>query len=567
MNSLFVLLVRHFFGRFFDNEIVSQQGDMRTNVVQALGLLAVPGMFVPFYMLPQRVRFFHPFEANWLLVSDYYFFVMYSMIVMGLVMVFQWDALFPDRKDYLILTPLPLGGGSIFAGKTMALLLFLGLFVVDANFFGTGLAPLVSGGEGTPAVVIWRLFTIHLLVVLSAGAFVTLVFAGLQGVLINLLTGRAFRRISPWVQMASMGLLITVLFLTPLTQATLRPLFERHSPLLRWFPPFWFLALYVDLLPGRPGGAIFHDLAPMAGRALEISAAVFAVTYLAGYRRHSRRVMESLETAGEGPSRLRRAFDALVNRRLLPHPLERATFHFISNTILRSARHRLFLATYPGIAVALAVPSVLVIGAKPGLPILILSAAGLLPIPLTLSFFTVSGLRGAFNLPAELRANWVFQVCESEDSAAHLRAARKWIVTMGIVPLFALLSPLEFLWAPGWVAALVYLTFALLLSLLMLNLLMVWFRKIPFTCSYFPGKTSMAVMAALYLAGFTTYAWSMASLEQKLMRSPMELALFYALGLLALFGLLLLEKRERGVDDSLIYEDQPEPIVRTLELS
>jgi len=566
MNSLFVLLVRHFFGRFFDNEIVSQQGDMRTNVVQALGLLAVPGMFVPFYMLPQRVRFFHPFEANWLLVSDYYFFVMYSMIVMGLVMVLQWDALFPDRKDYLILTPLPLGGGSIFAGKTVALLLFLGLFVVDANFFGTALAPLVSGGEGTPAAVIWRLFEIHLLVVFSAGAFVTLVFAGLQGVLINLLTGRAFRRISPWVQMASMGLLITVLFLTPLTQATLRPLFERHSPLLRWFPPFWFLALYVDLLPGRPGGAMFHDLAPMAGRALEISAAVFAVSYLAGYRRHSRRVMESLETAGEGPGRLRRAFDALVNGRLLPHPLERATFQFISNTILRSARHRLFLATYAGIAVALAAPSVLVIGTKPGLPILILSSAGLLPIPLTLSFFAVSGLRGAFNLPAELRANWVFQVCESEDSAAHLRAARKWIVTMGIVPLFALLAPLEFLWGPGWGAALVYLTFAVLLSLLLLNLLLVWFRKIPFTCSYFPGKTSMAVMAALYLAGFTTYAWSMASLEARLMRSPVELALFYALGLLALFGLSLLEKRERGVDDSLIYEDQPEPIVRTLEL-
>ena len=28
----FRLLVRHFFGRFFDNEIVSQTGDMRTNV-------------------------------------------------------------------------------------------------------------------------------------------------------------------------------------------------------------------------------------------------------------------------------------------------------------------------------------------------------------------------------------------------------------------------------------------------------------------------------------------------------------------------------------------------------
>ena len=83
-----------------------------------------------------------------MLISDYYFFVLYSMVVMGFVMVFEWDALFPDRQDYLILTPLPLGGGSIFAGKIAALIVFLGLFVLDANFFGTLLGPLVSGGDG-----------------------------------------------------------------------------------------------------------------------------------------------------------------------------------------------------------------------------------------------------------------------------------------------------------------------------------------------------------------------------------------------------------------------------------
>ena len=43
MRSAFTLLVGHFLGRFFDNEIVSQEGDMRTNVVQALGLVGRPG--------------------------------------------------------------------------------------------------------------------------------------------------------------------------------------------------------------------------------------------------------------------------------------------------------------------------------------------------------------------------------------------------------------------------------------------------------------------------------------------------------------------------------------------
>ncbi len=565
MRSSLPLLVRHFFGRFFDNEIVSQQGDMRTNVVQALGLIAAPGMFVPFYMLPQQLHFDRPFEKNWLLITDYYSFVVYSMVIMGLVMVLEWDALFPDRKDYLILTPLPVSQGQVFAGKLFALVGFLSLFVVDANFFGALLGPPVSAGENGHAPVLYTLWGVHALVVVAGGVFVALVFAGLQGVLINLLTGRAFRRISPWVQMAALGLLITVLFLTPLTCATLRPLFERHSPVLRWFPPFWFLALYLDLLPGHPGGAMFHDLAPLAWRGLGIAGAVFAVSYLAGYRRHARRVMESLETAGTGPGRIRRAFDVLVNRWLLPHPLERATFHFISNTILRTARHRLFQATYAGIAFALALPTLVRVGVRPGVPILAFDAAGLLVVPLTLSFFLVSGLRAAFNLPAELRANWIFQVCESEDRVRHIRAARKWIVTMGILPVFLLLAPLEFYFR-GWRAGTVHLTFALLLSLLMLNILLVWFRKIPFTCSYFPGKTSMAVMFMLYLFAFLTYCGTMATVEAALLRSPVELAVFYAAGAAALFGLWLLERRELGVDDALIYEDQPDPIVRTLEL-
>ncbi len=565
MGGAFGLLLRHFFGRFFDNEIVSQQGDLRTSVVQVIGLFAVPGIFLPFYMLPQQVRFDLPFDKGWLLIGDYYFFVMYSMVIMGLVMVFEWDALFPDRKDYLILTPLPLSQRGIFAGKTAALILFLALFVVDANFFGATLGPVVSAGPGMPLVVVARLIAAHATAVAAAALFVALVFAAVQGLLINLLTGRAFRRVSPWVQMAGMGLLVTVLFLTPLVCATLRPVFERGSPLVKWYPPFWFLALYLDLLPGRPGGPMFHSLAPLAWKALGVAGAVFAISYLAGYQRHARRVMESLETAGRGPGWLRTAFDAAVNRWLLRHPLERATFHFISNTILRTPRHRLFQATYAGIALSLAIPNVVEIGTRPGAPLLVFSSAGLLAIPLTLSFFAVSGLRAAFNLPAELRANWVFQVCESEQRIRHIRAARKWVVLMGIVPLFLLLAPLEFVFR-GWWLGTIHLTFALALALVLLELLMVWFRKIPFTCSYFPGKTSLAVMALLYIAGFTTYCGSMATLQSSLIHTPYKRPLFYAFAFALLCGLALLERHELDVDNSLIYEDQPDPIVRTLEL-
>jgi hypothetical protein len=560
MRSSFALLARHFFGRLFDNDIVSQTGDMRTNVVQALGLVAAPGILVPFFMLPQPLRFDQPFAYNWLLVIDCYFFVLYSIVVMGLVVVLEWDALFPDRADYLILTPLPLSGSAVFAGKISSLVAFLGLFVIDGNLFGTLLVPVIAGGHSGSAVLL-----AHITAVAAGGAFMVLAFAGLQGVLLNVLTGRAFRRISPWVQMAAMGAVITVVVLTPLISALIRPLVERRSPFLQWFPPFWFLGLYLDMLPGRPGGPVFHELALRARQALGIAAAVFAVTYAVGYRRHARRIMESIETAGEGPGRLRIALDRLLNRWLLRQPLERATFHFISNTILRTARHRLFLAAIAGVTFALAAMSVVRIGVKSGAALASFRPASLGAVALTFSFFTITGLRAAFNLPAELRANWIFQVAESGEPAAPVRAVRKWIVIMGVVPLFSLLVPVEAAFE-GWRVAVVHLSFAGLLGMLLLNLLLIWFRKIPFTCSYFPAKMNMAVMFGVYMGAFTTYCWTMADLEEKLMRRPAELLIFYATAIAALRATVWLERRERDGYDVLIYEDQPDPIVRTLGL-
>jgi hypothetical protein len=340
-------------------------------------------------------------------------------------------------------------------------------------------------------------------------------------------------------------------------------LFSAHNPLVEWFPPFWFLGLYLDLLPGHPGGPIFHDLARRSGDALEIAVVVFVITYGIGYRRHTRRVLESLELPPDGPGSVRRGFTRLMNRRLLPQPLEQATFHFISNTILRSARHRLFLATIAGIACALAVLSATQITIHRGAATLSLRQTGFAAIAMTVSFFTVTGLRAVFNLPVELRANWIFRVCESDERQAPIRSARKWILSMALAPLLACLllaeGPLH-----GWLAAAIDVSFSALSGLVLLNLLLIWFRKIPFTCSYFPGKANMALMLGVYLAAFTFYCWSIADLVESLIPHPAKLVMLYAAALAALRGLAWLERRERNVDDVLVYEDQPDPVVRTL---
>ena len=77
----------------------------------------------------------------WLRAGDRYVFVCYSMVVMGFVMTFKWDSLFPDRRDYLILTPLPISLREFFVAKVIALCSFLLLFVVAINLFSCVLIP------------------------------------------------------------------------------------------------------------------------------------------------------------------------------------------------------------------------------------------------------------------------------------------------------------------------------------------------------------------------------------------------------------------------------------------
>ncbi|HET8668743.1 MAG TPA: hypothetical protein VFM10_12240, partial [Terriglobales bacterium] len=67
------ILVGHFWGRFFDAESLSPQSEPSASVVQALGLLAVPGAF--FVIICQPLSLEH-----WDLVAVRYWLISFSMI-------------------------------------------------------------------------------------------------------------------------------------------------------------------------------------------------------------------------------------------------------------------------------------------------------------------------------------------------------------------------------------------------------------------------------------------------------------------------------------------------------
>jgi len=535
------ILIRHFFERFLDTESLSPQGEPEANFTQALGFLAAPGAFIA--LLFQLLRF-----RGWELVMVRCFFISFSMIVIGFLVVFEWDALFPDRRDYQILTPLPVGLGQLFLAKALAFGLFLGVFLLDVNFFSSLLWPGIEGGSSLVGAI-----GAHLIMVMLSGLFAALSMAAVQGVLITVLPAAAFRWVSVWLQTLIMGALVMFLFLSFWVASLFPSLVKQRSPWLYAFPGYWFAGLYEHLRPAVKSPYLLH-LGDIAAWALAAAAALFVLTYLPGYRRHARKVSEAPQPSPSGPTRLHLALTRAIDRRILRAPVQIAVFHFINQTITRSMKHRLFLATYAGCGAALAVAT------------FDSGRLGLLRLPLTLSFILVSALRAAFNFPSELRANWTFQASENHQVPDSLAAMRKWIVLCAIGPLFLLQTPMEFLSFP-WTLALFHLAFGIALSVVLMEVMFLGFCKVPFTCAYFPGKINLVALSVIYVFGFTMYSNTMAGLESWMEGEPLAIAIFFAA--IGLAYLMFTRWRDRQLDDAtpLEYEDDGDPTVRTLELS
>ena len=90
-------------------------------MVQIIAMLALPGAILSLFMIADHPTIRSEMTRLWLRAGDRYVFVCYAMVVMGFVMTFSWDSLFPDRRDYLILTPLPISLREFFVAKVISL--------------------------------------------------------------------------------------------------------------------------------------------------------------------------------------------------------------------------------------------------------------------------------------------------------------------------------------------------------------------------------------------------------------------------------------------------------------
>jgi hypothetical protein len=485
------------------------------------------------------------------------------MILMGFITVLEWDALFPDRRDYLILAPLPIGLRTLLAAKITALFLFLLVFTLALNGCSSILFPLMAMNPNAPAGYALRFIGAHATAVFAANAFILLFCVALQGVLMNAVSARYFQWISRYVQLFLLFLFVCLFFLLPRTFSFVKGLNLDNNSLIHFLPPMWFIGLYETLQGHDHSG--FRALALVAGQSLAGALAMFILTYMVGFKRHVRRSLESSYTVSPSTAEWVGSVLQKLDILFLRNPAERAVFHLACRTILRSSRHRLYLGAYAGVGLALTLVGI-------GSTVLRSADVGierydppLLSIPLVMSFFILCGMRFIFTVPAELNANWIFRLVQGAPAQEYVSGVRKVMWAFGVVPLPASLYPFyAALW--GVEASLLHLSFVFTLAGILVEILLLRFQKVPFTCSYLPGRANLKLYWFPYVASFSLYAYGMASIERRMLEYPVRFVIFYTAAFAVLCYLKLRRRQLPPSERAVIFEEQPEPAVRSLNL-
>jgi hypothetical protein len=562
----FKCLHGHFFRRFFDFEAIasSQIDAIEKNALtfQIFGLMVSPGMLECWFLFQKyRLYTYRPIvERDLATLTDKCFFLSLSMILLGIIVAFEWDMLFPDRTDYLILTPMPVKTRMIFWAKTTALVSFLLAFTVAIDLGPAFLFPgavLANNsfahrvlGKTAPISTCLRYSFSHAASMLAANIFIFFSAISVQGLLLNLMPGRIAQSVSRWVRFLCL-LLFLGAFLSFPQIVHVDQIIHDGNRMLAYYPPLWFVGLYETMLGSRE--AIMLRLAGRAIGAMAIAGALAAISYALCYRRFMRRSIESSGTVLHRSAGIRRIVNAMLNRWVLRKPESRASYHFVGQTVFRSSRHVLYMGTYMAVGLAIAGLRLTTLASSQVTSIGQYFDRTVLSIPLILTFFLLVGMRVVFSIPVDLEANWLFQVAPLQRLGGAYAGVRKFLVGVIVIPLY-LLAGIFYGLFWSWDAAALHVCYGLTMSLLLMELLFVKFPKIPFTCSYLPGAARLVLLYPFYFFGFSIFGYSAASFEIWLAAAPHRFLYFYGMAAVALC--LMAYRSVQFTGEKICFEEQ-----------
>lgn len=562
----FQVLVMHFVKRVFANEDDQGSGSSTVNVAAVLALLATPGGFASIFLLDKYSTLmqwfrgqanFNPYRAS---VADEYFFVVLSMTITGLVMVLRWNRLLPDRRDFANLAVLPIPIRDVFLANFTGLLALALVFGIDVNAVSSFLFPaFVTLSDGTAAAFA-RVATAHVAAVFSASLFSFFAVFALVGLLM-LLPARLFRPVSVCVRV-----LLVIALLSEFLSNLFLQLFSGRLPHLqqiytRWLPSYWFLGIYEQL-----AGVANARMSMLANQAIValIAAMIVAIgAYALCYRRHFMRLAESLDLMGGARRSFRIAWPEAITARLFGPGFEHGCHTFIWKVLLRSERHVMFAGGYMGLGLVLAAQTAADAAMqtrRDAFP-----SSDWLALPFIVAIFMITGLRFAFDIPATLPANWIFRIATCNASCRPDRIVRRFM-RIAVLPWEVLVVGPLTIRQFGWIVAGEHVATLVILTLLLIDAVLLDFRKIPFTCSMQIETRQLVIRILCCVLGVLIAIPVVAHIERWMMQIPARFIVL-ALSAAAAWYFMWRHERETAAYHAITFEEQSSAAFELLKLA
>jgi hypothetical protein len=538
----FRVLHRQFLLRVVDLEAMSIEADIPRFLGQFAGILIMISLMrglgaLVFPPPPSRV-----WQVEQGQISN-------MLLVIGLCAVITWEATFPDRRDLAVLGPLPVRPRTILLAKLSATCGLLGIAIVSLNFASSCSWALVFGGPAGYAGIA-RFFLAFWFTIVASAAFLYGAVLTLQGFTALLLPRKAFLRVSAALQLGAFAGFLGVYFLQPsLGPGEIANSANRVG--LASSPTFWFFGLLNQL-----NGSLPPELSWLALRAwiaLGLAIAGALASLLLCYLKTMKKTAEQPDLVpGAGGLHWTPRFGGALHTSIVT---------FCLRSLSRSRQHRVVLAFYLSLVFAIALSwlrhQITAPAPEPVSTDFLISTF----LMMTLGVF---GLRGVFSLPISLQANWVLRITQLQPTRRYFAATRLALLLFGVAPILLVTTLLSLNYRP-WQHVMEHLAILALLGLLLTEFGLYKFDKVPFTCSFLPGKTNIQVIFCGFAFLAAIFGVTGAVYEQGALHTASKYATMAAVLLGGAIALGIIN-RIRAKDAQLYFEEVPIEVITRLGL-
>jgi len=473
-------------------------------MVWVLAFLLTPGFVLLIQLFPayqaivvRARRFQSPGLVDDWLEWIVFVFVTYSMVTVGLIAAFVWDALDFDHRDAMVLGPAPVRGRTIVGAKLMALGALLACATLPINlvngfFFAIETADHI-GARG---------FAVHfiafLIATVTAAVFVFAVVVAMRGILSVVAGQHVAAAAGSFLQFAFVVGLLSCVFLSPAVWKI--PSASLNNPdTVGWFPTSWFLGLFE-----RVRGSTRPYFVPLAARALlavPVATVAAVLVSILSFGRAMQHAISRPATASWMPATI---WHAAARRLAGGRAVARATCDFTLLTIARNRTVQTPIAMNAALGVAIALAA---LTRAKTVADLTHPRTIVLWLPLLVGYWIAIGVRAATFMPSESAAAWVFRAAGVGRGVAFRSGARAATLAVVLPPSLLIvwfgIAPLL-----GWRIAAWHTAFVSIVLMAATDAQMLTIRHVPFTEIYAPGHARLRTRWPLYAIGmFAVAAW------------------------------------------------------------